>query len=295
MRQIAGGLLAALLVATTAAAEEPRRGPSFLTQARAAAATLALAGAPAMQTADDAEPPVTITGAIDFPSTYFFRGIRQEADPAFTMQPGVNVAFAAAEGVTLNVGSWNSIHTGSTKDGPGAFYESDFYASAALSAGAISPTVTYTAYMSPADAFSTVHELSFTAAFDDSEAGFPLAPAVTLAFELGDHSADGGSRKGVYLELAATPAIPLADDAPLTLTVPVRLGLSAHNYYENPVTGDDETFGYFSVGLMGLVPLSANLDLHGGVTVFTFGDTLELFNNGDKAQVIGSVGLGFSF
>lgn len=295
MRQIAGGLLAALLVATTATAEEPRRGPSFLTQARAAAATLALAGAPAVQTADEPAPPVTITGAIDFPSTYFFRGIRQEADPAFTMQPGVNVAFAAGEGLTLNVGSWNSIHTGSTKDGPGAFYESDFYASAAFSAGAISPTVTYTAYMSPADAFGTVHELSVGLGFDDSESAFPLAPALTLAFELGDNSADGGTSKGIFLELGVTPGIPMGDDAPVSLTVPVRLGLSAKDYYENPITGEDSKFGYFSIGLNASVPLSANLDLHGGVTVFTFGDTLELFNNDDKAQVIGSVGIGFSF
>jgi hypothetical protein len=294
MRQIVCGLLAATVMSTTAMAEEPRRGPSFLSDARAVAAALAVG--PAAQAPAAVEPrPVKVTGGVDFPSHYFFRGIRQEADPALTVQPFVNLAFTATDALTVNVGSWNSLHTGSTKDGPGAFYESDFYASAVFAAGPVTPTVLYTAYMSPADAFSTVHELAFIAAINDSDSAFPLAPAVTLAFELGDHSADGGSRKGVYLELAATPAIPLGDDAPVTLTVPVKLGLSAHHYYENPVTGDDETFGYFSIGLAGLVPLSPNLDVHGGVTVYTFGDTLELFNNGDKAQVVGSIGLGFSF
>jgi hypothetical protein len=295
MRQIACGLLAATLVSTTAMAQEAGRGPSFLGQARSVAASLALAAAPASQTPAPEPLPVRVTGGIDFPSHYFFRGIRQEFDPALTVQPFVNVAFTANENTTLNVGSWNSIHTGSTKDGPGAFYESDFYASAAFAAGTVSPTVLYTAYMSPADAFSTVHELSFIAAVNDGDSAFPLAPAVTVAFELGDHSADGGSRKGIYLELAATPAIPMGDDAPVTLTVPVKLGLSAHHYYENPVTGDDNTFGYFSIGLAGLIPLTPNFDIHGSVLVYTFGDTLELFNNGEKTQAVGSIGLGFSF
>jgi hypothetical protein len=297
MRQIACGLLAATLISTTAMAQEARRGPSFLTQARSAGAVLALSAAP-MSQAPAAEPaplPVKVTGGIDFPSHYFFRGIRQEFDPELTVQPFVNLAFTANEMTTLNVGSWNSFHTGSTKDGPGAFYESDFYASAAFAADAVTPTVLYTAYMSPADAFSTVHELAFIAAINDGDSAFPLAPAVTLAFELGDHSADGGTRKGIYLELAATPAIPLGDDVPVTLTVPVKLGLSAHHYYENPVTGDDNKFGYFSIGLAGLVPLSSNFDIHGSVLVYTFGDTLELFNNGEKTQAVGSIGLGFSF
>ena len=45
--------------------------------------------------------------------------------------------------------------------------------------------------VSPVDAFGTVHELAFTAGFNDSENGFAVSPAVTLAFELGDNTADG--------------------------------------------------------------------------------------------------------
>ena len=44
-----------------------------------------------------------------------------------------------------------------------------------------------------------------------------------------------------------------------------------------------------------IVPLSANVDVHGGVLVYTLGDTTKLFNNNERSQVVGTVGLGFSF
>ena len=281
---------------STAAAQETLGSASFLKQAQSVAVDLARTStAVAAQAAPaDEPPPVKVTGGIDFPSLYMFRGIRQEFDPALTVQPFVNVAFIASPAATINVGSWNSLHTGSTSDGPGSYYESDFYVSGAFTSGAVTTTALYTAYMSPADAFGTVHELAFTAAFSDSESSFPMAPAVTVAFELGDNTADGGPEgKGVYLEFGATPTIPTGEA--FTLTVPIKLGFSLKDYYENPETGEDSKFGYFSIGLAALKSLTPNLDIHGSLLVYALGDTLKLFNNGDAAQVVGSVGLGFSF
>jgi hypothetical protein len=298
MRQIAYGFLAAGLIASAATADAQELGrASFLTQARSVAADLARTStvATAQAAPADEPPPVKITGGVDFPSLYVFRGIRQEFDPALTVQPFVNVAFMATPTMTVNVGSWNSMHSGSTSDGPGAFYESDFYVSGAFATGKVTTTALYTLYGSPADAFGTVHELAFTAAINDSENSVPLSPAVTVAFELGDNGADAGANKGVYLEFAATPAIPMGDDAPLTLTVPIKLGMSLKDYYENPLTGEDSKFGYFSIGLMALKALSPNFDIHGGVLIYAFGDTLKLFNNDESAQAVGTIGLGFSF
>jgi hypothetical protein len=81
----------------------------------------------------------------------------------------------------------------------------------------------------------------------------------------------------------------------VTLTVPLKLGLSLKDYYEDPVTGEDNTFGFFSFGLMGLVPLSAHFDIHGGLTVYSFGDRLKVVNGGDSVEPVGTIGLGFSF
>ena len=300
MRQIACGLLAAGLIATTATAQAQELGSaSFLKQTRLVAADLARSSTRvAAQAPAPAARPVKVTGAFDFPTLYFFRGIRQEFDADLTFQPWVNLAYTASPTVTLNVGSWNSIHSGSNSDEDvydGAFYETDFYVSGAFATGKVTSTLLYTAYMSPIDAFGPVHEIAYTAAFNDSENGLPLAPAVTLAFELSDKQADGGAKKGIYLELAATPGIPLGDDAPLTLTVPIKLGLSLKDYYENPADGKDSTFGYFSGGLMAVVPLSPNLDVHGGVTFYGFGDTLKAFNDDSSGHVVGTIGLGFSF
>ncbi len=300
MRQIACGLLAAGLIATagTAQAQQITGSASFLTQARSVAADLARSSTVAAAQAAPAPRPVKITGAFDFPTLYFFRGIRQEFDADLTFQPWVNVAYTASPTVTLNVGSWNSIHSGSNSDEDvydGAFYETDFYASGAFATGKVTSTLLYTAYMSPIDAFGPVHEIAYTAGFSDSESSLPMAPAVTLAFELSDKSADGGDKKGIYLELAATPGIPVGDDAPVTLTVPIKFGFSLKDYYENPSTGEDSGFGYLSIGLMGLVPISPNLDIHGGVLIYAFGDTLKLFNDDESSKVVGTIGLGFSF
>lgn len=239
---------------------------------------------------------VTVTGALDVPSLYVFRGIRQEFDPAVTLQPFVNVAVAAADGVTVNVGSWNSLHTGSNRDAEATFYESDIYGSVALSGHKVNPTILYTAYTNPGhpaggSLWGPVHELAFIAAFDDSGSAHPLAPTATVAVELGDKSADGG-KKGVYFEFAVTPAIPMAD-SPVTVTIPIKLGMSLKDYYEGP--NGDSKFGYVSAGVALLGKLSDRVDLHGSVLVYGFGDTLKAFNNGEAAQVVGSIGLGFSF
>jgi hypothetical protein len=284
--------------APTADARQLTDRASFLEQTPSAAADLARVSmaAPPQATAQNEPRPVKITGGVDFPSLYVFRGIRQEADPQLTVQPFVNVAFIASPTVTVNAGSWNSFHSGSTNDAlDDPYYESDFYVSGAFATGRLTTTALYTAYMSPNDAFKTVHELAFIAAVNDSENSVPVAPAVTVAFELGDNGADAGARKGIYLELAATPGIPLGDDAPLSLTVPVKLGLSLKDYYEHPGTGEDSTFGYFSGGLAGLVPLSPHFDIHGSLLFYGFGDALKAFNNDNGTQVVGSIGLGFSF
>ncbi|MCC7008991.1 MAG: hypothetical protein IT184_09265 [Acidobacteria bacterium] len=296
MRQIAWGLLLAGVVATPASADERAAGPSLSTLIREQAQTMRPTFLRTTTQAAPAEPEtkkVTVTGALDFPTLYLFRGIRQEADPKLTFQPFVNVAVAASDKATVNVGSWNSIHTGSTKDGYGAFYESDIYGSVAMTPGGkVNPTILYTAYTSPADAFKTVHELAFIAAFDDSGSSVPMAPTVTAAFELGENSADGGANKGIYLELGVTPAIPM-ESSPVSLTVPVKLGLSLKDYYEG--ADGDSKFGYVSVGVMATGKISPNLDLHGGVLVYGFGDTLKAANKDKATQVIGTVGLGFTF
>lgn len=280
MRQIALGLILTGFIATPAWAEEPSgarlnlegalRGVTFTTPAGLTQAAPAPAPEP--------DPKVTALVGADFPSTYFFRGYRQEFDPALTFQPYVDVAIAG-ETASFNVGLWNSFHTGDQE----SYYETDFYAAVTVS----KIKATYTAYTYPKFDDATIHELMLSTTFDHM-----LAPSVALAMEFSKAS---GADKGVYLELGINPAVPMADDAPVSITVPVKVGLSLKDYYFDPATGEDTAFGYFSAGVNIGKSLGGGAEVHGGVTVYGFGDGLKAVNNDKAGQVVASVGFSVGF
>jgi hypothetical protein len=236
-------------------------------------------------------------GAVDFPTVYFFRGIRQEADPKFTTFVAGDLGIplladgsGALKTAGINVGTWNAFMTGSSgSNGPedSAFYESDLYAGVTLGFGATSFTPMFTAYTSPNDMFKTVKEISFKVANASK-----FAPYALVAFELSGQ-ADGGSEKGTYLELGIGPSWPIADGK-ATVAVPIKLGFSLKDYYE--LSGEDQKFGYVVGGVLFTVPFAGGkANFHGGVDIYGLGEATKAANAGDGGQVIGSVGLGFTF
>jgi len=233
----------------------------------------------------------TVTTGLDFASAYLFRGIPQHSGGTIA-QPYADVAFALKHGITADVGTWNSIH--STQPA-GNYYERDYFGSLTFTAGKLKPGVLYTSYTSPADSFATVQELAGTLAVDDSKSAFPLNPKIVLAFELGKGQADGGAGKGTYLELGVRPTIKLAPKA--TLAIPVKTGLSAHNYYEGP-TGNNR-LGYFDTGLSLSVPVmsgqSGTLEVHGGVDLLWLGDNMKLLNGGDRVKPVSLIGFTYTY
>lgn len=253
---------------------------------------------------------ITFTGSFDFLNTYMFRGIRQD-DTKLIMWPAADLGLAVYSGdsglksVGLNVGSWNSLHTGSAgSDGPSGklWYEGDFYATVGLGfGGGVSLGTTYTAYTSPNNMFSTVKEIAFKLGVDDSAylGRAALKPYALIAFEMdtepGLGQADAGDNAGKYVELGIAPgySVPAA-----SLTFPVKVGLSAGDYYE--LQGVDNRFGYFSVGGIVTVPLGGTTsfgawNVHGGVEFQALGDTTQAINGGEDTKVIGSFGIGLSY
>jgi hypothetical protein len=272
-----------------------------------AAAMLMTLAAGTARAQDDPNPgAVTLTTGIDFPSVYFFRGIRQEADPALTTFAYGDVGISlfsndTGQSVSINFGVWNSLHTGSsgTDASPGnpSHYEEDFYASLNVGIGrgiTISPF--YTAYTSPNGSFSTVKEMAIKVAHASK-----YAPYGIVAFELSGQ-ADGGTEKGTYAELGVAPSWPLGDRG-ITVGVPLKLGLSVSDYYE--VDGEDNGFGYVDVGVIFTVPFTSvtakfgSWNLHGGVNFLGLGDGTKSFNVKDGSpegsQVIGSIGIGMTY
>ena len=132
-----------------------------------------------------------------------------------------------------------------------AFYETDFYAGIGGAAGPVGLDVTYTAYMSPRGSWGTVKELALGFSVDNV-----AAPYATIAFEMSGNAA--GDSGGTYFELGIEPSAPL-DDAPVSLSFPIAIGMSPSNYY-NP-GGVNYAFGFFSAGASIGIPLAVPAQL----------------------------------
>jgi hypothetical protein len=269
------------------------------------AAALCWAIPASAQSSDPNTGAITLTANFDFVNAYMFRGIPQD-ESGVIMWPSADLGFAVYSGdgalksVGVNVGTWNSLHTGDAgldnQVNGKLWYESDFYATVGFGFGkGTTLGVTYTAYTSPNGLFGTVKEMAFKFAVDDSGAlgAFAVRPYVLLAQEL-DGQADGGIEEGTYLELGAAPGITRSR---VSLSIPVKVGVSLGDYYEG--LDGDETFGYFSVAGIVTVPFTSapttfgTWNVHGGVEYQRLGER-NSFAYG-KNQAIYSIGIGFSY
>lgn len=255
---------------------------------------------------------ISLNAGVDFPTAYYFRGIKQE-DDGFFAQPYGDVTLNLYEGsnglnsIDATVGLWNSFQTESPgdPDDPTGWYEVDLYGGLTFGlfdnweVGAL-----YTAYVSPNDSFETTQEIAFSLAYDDSEllGAFALSPQIMFAVEVQGGGATGPDI-GTYFELAVEPGLTLieSEDYPVTLSFPLTLGLSLDDYYQHPVTRDDETFGYFDGGLVFGVPLAfipadyGSWDFSAGVHFLALGDSTKAINSDDSFEAIGIFGISVAY
>jgi hypothetical protein len=242
---------------------------------------------------------------MDFQNAYYFRGIPQE-EAGVVMWPAAALRFSlfsgdgAVRGLGVVVGTWNSLHSGPTgSDGPTGrlWFESRFYAAAEAGfSGGVSVAATYTAYTSPNGSFQTVKEAGVKVTWDDSGllGAVAIRPYALVARELDEGGqADVGLRAGTYLELGAAPGFTTSR---VSITAPLRVGLSLGDYYEG--FNGDERFGFFSIAGVATVPLGrgptrfGSWNVHGGVEHLRLGGRNRLFGETDR---IASVGIGFSY
>lgn len=271
-----------------------------------ASATFLAAPAAAQSPSAHNQGALTFTGGLDVPSIYYFRGFRQERDPKVTLWPfmDLGITFRSGQGlfdrVGVNVGTWNSLQTGSSGlEGPakGLHYEEDFYATLALGLGSgMGLGVTYTAYTSPNNMATTIKEASVKLA----RSGW-LRPYGLAAFELNDKGqADSGSSKGTYVEFGASPSLTWKR---LTFSAPLRVGLSAKDYYEG--RDGDERFGFFDAGGLITMPIGVperfgSWNVHGGGSYLRLGKTTESRNidqrgNISNRAIVGIFGVGVAY
>jgi hypothetical protein len=264
---------------------------------------------PQVEDATANEGRVSLSLASDFTTAYFFRGILQERN-GFIWQPSAEIYFNLWEGdedsiftsVDFGVGVWNSFHSNKTlaEHAPSNLYETDIYPMLSASfPNDIEMSLIYYVYTSPNGAFDAIQNFDIGLAYDDSElwgGGFSTGPSITVSFEL--DSTNFGDRRGSWLGLDASPSFVAFEEAeyPVTLALPLALGLSISEYYEVEGEGD-ETFGFFSFGLSASVPLAFVPEDYGawsanaGINVYVFGENLEDANLGDQLFPVGTGGI----
>lgn len=246
--------------------------------------------------------------SLDVVTQYFFRGYEQQ-DEGLIFQPGAELSLAVSDSedvdVSVYVGAWESIHAApgaAATDSPGSWYESDLYGGVVISTGMFDFGIGYTGYFYPSDVLSEIHELNFSVSFDDSEylGDYALNPYIMYALEIeNDNTAEVD-----YIEIGGAMSFDLTEefDLPVTLDVPLTLGLSADDYYVD-TTGNEEIFGYFSVGGIVTIPMSELIgtedhiggwDLYGGVTLYLLNSEVVLKDgtDNDSFAVVGSIGIG---
>lgn len=266
--------------------------------------------APAAEADDESR--LHFSAGVDFANAYYYRGIRQE-DRGVMVQPwatlGIDIYKTDAFTVTPYVGTWNSFHdraTGAAQNDQldDKWYESDIYFGATVVAGKWTVGAQYGWFMAPNDSWTTIQELQFSAAFDDSEylGKWALKPAVAVVFETGEGKADGQER-GTYLQLGITPGCNVGTreggDPLLRIDVPVMVGLSLSDYYEGS-DGEDETFGYASIGVKVSYAIPCHKKwgswtVYGSATGVLLGDSTQDFNDDEDTVGILSCGVSMSF
>ena len=252
---------------------------------------------------------ISLNFGVDWASEYFFRGIAQEVGGA-NFQPYGSVSFKLIENagpltaLTATPGIWNNWHAGGGNlvdpADPTFWYEADLYFTLAATLWEnVTIGLTYTAYTSPNDSFKTVQELGLGLSLNDSKwlGAFALNPSLFVGGEV-KGQADAGSARGVYLQLGINPGYTLAPQSayPLTISVPVTLGLSGSKYYEFGTT-KNPTFGYVQFGPVLSVPLAfipksfGTWTVKGAAEFLFLGDTLKPLNDNDVFKPIGRIGI----
>ena len=254
---------------------------------------------------------LTLSGGIDYTTAYYFRGYNQE-DTGFIFQPYATITAALAEtddyAINGYVGIWNSFHekkTLASDTGPSTWYESDIFGGLDLVMGKFTIGTVYTFYTYPNGAFNTIQEIGFKVAYDDTDfmkgngIDFALKPYAAIYFETGD----GNGTEDTYLELGVAPSFSVGSvgGTPVTLAVPVVLGMSVDDYYLDD-GGDNEFFGYGSIGAFASIPLGDSgkygaWTLTGGVQyIQLFADSAEAVNDGgENYELLGKVGVSFAY
>lgn len=244
-------------------------------------------------------------GNLDVQTADYFRGRFDGVDDdfdAFAYQIGAAATvelLRAPRGLlrslNLTAGSANGL-TDPDETPDGTWYESDNYIGVTANLGRqVAGALTYTIFTSPDSVAEAQHELAATAQVTGPGTLGLLAPQVKLALGLED-------REGFFVEAGLNPSLQAGTVAgrPLTLTVPLRVGVGFADYY-----GDETSATYWLVGVDAEMPLPeippsyGNWSFHAGLTLDLRDEEIQeldaSLDDTGEAAVTAVIGLRFAY
>lgn len=246
---------------------------------------------------------------MDYVTTYYFRGYEQSnTDTGGSFQPGASMTIGLTDDVSATIGTWGAFEFDppAGSQNPSSWYEQDVYGSIDAAFGDFTAGVGLTYYTYPSNAANIdITELNLSVGYDDSEAlgDFSFSPYVAVAYEIHNTAA---ADENVYLEIGGEFGLPTEGTAieAWSWSIPFAIGMSLDDYYTD-AGGDDEFFGYASIGVVGSIPMSELIgtdeyfgawDLSVGITLLILNDDVALTDNStDDYAVYGSIGLSRSW
>jgi len=279
---------------------------------------------PGIALAADPPPQDKISGltGVTFTSDYNSRGLLLE-NQGFIAQPYGELDFLITESkdgplnkLTLFGGVWSSLHSEGTfaQHSPTDWFEFDWYVGASADWGKLNTAFSYWEFISPNGAFGTARNFQLKLSYDDTSLwnnkpweGFGLKPYAIIFVETAGKAGTGKDR-GIYLELGVAPSYTFSpkSDYPITVAVPVTVGLGFSDFYgDGSASNDNEFYGFSSIGVAASVPLKFMSDygawtLTAGGYFYHFGPGVDWFNKATTAgdsdiDLVGSVGVSIAF
>jgi hypothetical protein len=262
--------------------------------------------------------PFHLYAGLDLVTSYVSRGIVFSDQPSAQPWAELDVPVVRQreagfiDSVSAFAGTWSSIHDGAEQVGETRsgnirpldnVYETDLYAGVRVGfAEHFNSSLRANYYFSPSDSWADIWELDWRISYDDAHHwpkawdGFQLNPSLRVAKEI----ADDGGPEGWFFRPQIQPSYTFTDmKQPLTVTVPVVLGLGDNGQYRD-AEGNDITFGMVRTGVGVSGPLdwlpegSGHLSWSAGVDVIIVTDRDINFER-DRVTTVGKVGLSYAY
>jgi hypothetical protein len=227
-------------------------------------------------------PVVSGSVGVNAVSGYVFRGQILDSNlayqPNLTLSLPIDLSFTGVDSSKLQLNTTQSFNQNTPNNG---WFRSEVEVGVALTKGVFVVTPSYQYFNSPIGNFSSSQGVGVKVNLKEGTS-YGLNP-YTKAFFGTKGNANNGTNTGSYYEVGVAPS---AKVGTTVFSLPVAVGFGAGNYY-----AQNAGFGFTTVGLHSVTPITNNLNFTAGVDYWR--TNKEINTNRDTVST--SVGLSLTF